>query len=152
MLFRSHKKKKKLTPKIRRSNIQSQDKTFDNRTIQSFKFTTWPVTEKVLKTNPFLSRLFRTYDEMKGSADDLYRYAEPLMEEEILIYDKLPSLVQRIEVKNKLQMSLAPTRGGFLWPGNEPFKFQFPQLSQYFQKLQKLGFFKIGRASCRERV
>ena len=96
----------------------------------------------MLKTNPFLSRLFRTYNEMKGSADDLYRYAEPLMEEEILIYDKLPSLVQRIEVKNKLQMSLAPTRGGFLWPGNEPFKFQFPQLSQYFQKLQKLGFFK----------
>lgn len=118
------------------------DQTLDHPTIQNFKFTTWPVTEKALQRNPLLSRLFRTYDEMKGSADDLYRYAEPLMEEESLIYDKLPSLVQRIEVKNKLQMSLAPTRGGFLWPGNVPFKFQFPQLSQYFQKLQKLGFFK----------
>lgn len=137
-------KKKKLTPGIRRlqPNRKSQDQTFENPTLQSFKFTTWPVTEKVLQRNPLFSRLFRTYNEMKGSADDLYKYAEPLMEEESLIYDKLPSLVQRIEVKNKLQMSLAPTRGGFLWPGNEPFKFQFPQLSQYFQKLQKLGFFK----------
>ena len=110
--------------------------------IQSFKFTTWPVTEKALQRNPIWSRLFRTYDEMKSSADDLYKYAEPLMEEESLIYDKLPSIVQRIEVKNKLQMSLAPTRGGFLWPGNEPLKFPFPPFAQYFQKLQKWGFFK----------
>ena len=110
--------------------------------IQSFKFTTWPVTEKALQRNPIWSRLFRTYDEMKSSADDLYKYAEPLMEEESLIYDKLPSIVQRIEVKNKLQMSLAPTRGGFLWPGNEPLKFQFQTFTQYFQKLQKWGFFK----------
>ena len=132
---------------IFRSKRGTQGQTFDNnRTIQNFKFTTWPVTEKALQTNPLLSRLFRTYDEMKGSADDLYKYAEPLMEEESLIYDKLPSLVQRIEVKNKLQMSLAPTRGGFLWPGNVPFKFQFPQLSQYFQKLQKLGFFKVDQS------
>ena len=111
-------------------------------TIKSFKFTTWPVTEKALQKNPILSRLFRTYDEMKSSADDLYKYAEPLMEEESLIYDKLPSLVQRIEVKNKLQMSLAPIRGGFLWPGNEPLKFSFPPFAQYFQKLQKWGFLK----------
>ena len=110
--------------------------------IQSFKFTTWPVTEKALQRNPILSRLFRTYDEMKSSADDLYKYAEPLMEEESLIYDKLPSLVQRIEVKNKLQMSLAPTRGGFLWPGNEPLRLRLPPFAQYFQKLQKWGFFK----------
>lgn len=110
--------------------------------IQSFKFTTWPVTEKALQRNPIWSRLFRTYDEMKSSADDLYKYAEPLMEEESLIYDKLPSIVQRIEVKNKLQMSLAPRRGGFLWPGNEPFSLRLPTFTQYFQKLQKWGFFK----------
>lgn len=121
-----------------------ENRTAERPTIQSFKFTTWPVTEKAFQTNPLLSRLFRTYDEMKGSAEDLYTYAEPLMEEESLIYDKLPSLVQRIEVKNKLQMSLAPRRGGFLWPGNESFKFPIPPLSQYFKKLQNFGFFKEG--------
>lgn len=144
---------RRLTSNLPESPKNSQDSTLssDLRTqgnqrveapLQSFKFTTWPVTEKALQKNPILSRLFRTYDEMKSSADDLYKYAEPLMEEESLIYDKLPSLVQRIEVKNKLQMSLAPTRGGFLWPGNEPLKFQFPPFAQYFQKLQKWGFLK----------
>lgn len=74
---------------------------------------------------------------MAGSADDVFKYAEPQMEEESLIYDKLPNIVQRIEMKNKLQISLAPTRGGFIWPGNEPLKFKFTQLSQQLQTLQK---------------
>ena len=114
-------------------------KNLKNLAIQNFQFTTWPVTEKALKMNPLLSRLYRTYDEMKmmGSADDVFKYVEPQMEEESLIYDKLPSIVQRIEMKNKLQMSLSPIRGGFIWPGNEPLKFKFTQLSQQLQTLQK---------------
>ena len=111
----------------------------NKKNLKNFQFTTWPVTEKALKMNPLLSRLYRTYDEMKrsGSADDVFKYAEPQMEEESLIYDKLPNIVQRIEMKNKLQTSLAPTRGGFIWPGNEPLKFKFTQLSQQLQTLQK---------------
>ena len=114
-------------------------KNLKNLRIQNFQFTTWPVTEKALKMNPVLSRLYRTYDEMKmtGSADDVFKYAEPQMEEESLIYDRLPNIVQRIEMKNKLQMSLAPTRGGFIWPGNASLKFKFTQLSQQLQTLQK---------------
>ena len=114
-------------------------KNLKNPVIKNFQFTTWPVTEKALKMNPLLSRLYRTYEEMKmmGSADDVFKYTEPQMEEESLIYDKLPNIVQRIERKNKLQMSLAPTRGGFIWPGNEPLKFKFTQLSQQLETLQK---------------
>ena len=119
--------------------IFQNKKNLKNPAIKNFQFTTWPVTEKALKINPLLSRLYRTYEEMKmmGSADDVFKYAEPQMEEESLIYDKLPNIVQRIEMKNKLQMSLAPTRGGFIWPGNEPLKFKFTQLSQHLQTLQK---------------
>ena len=119
--------------------IPSTPKNKKNLTIQNFQFTTWPVTEKALKMNPSLSRLYRTYEEMKmmGSADDVFKYAEPQMEEESLIYDRLPNIVQRIEMKNKLQMSLAPTRGGFIWPGNESLKFKFTKLSQQLQTLQK---------------
>ena len=122
------------TPRTHRTK-----KNLKNPAIQNFQFTTWPVTEKAFKTNPVLSRLYRTYDEMKmmGSADDVFKYAEPQMEEESLVYDKLPSIVQRIEIKNKLQMSLAPKRGGFIWPGNEPLKFKFTQLSQQLETLQK---------------
>ena len=88
-------------------------------------FTTWPVTEKALQKNSLLSRLFRTRTEMTGTTDDLFKYTEPLMEEESVIYKKLPSIVQRIELKNKIQLSLAPTRGGFIWLGNEPLKYKF---------------------------
>ena len=124
--------------KPRRSTPQTK-KNLKNPALQNFQFTTWPVTEKAFKMNPVLSRLYRTYDEMKmmGSADDVFKYAEPQTEEESLVYDKLPSIVQRIEMKNKLQMSLAPKRGGFIWPGNEPLKFKFTQLSQQLETLQK---------------
>lgn len=128
---------KKLSSLREAKPLMSRTLTSQNK--KNFQFTTWPVTEKALKMNPLLSRLYRTYDEMKkaGSADDVFKYAEPQMEEESLIYDKLPNIVQRIEMKNKLQMSLAPIRGGFIWPGNESLKFKFTKLSQQLQTLQK---------------
>nr|BBN51374.1 conserved hypothetical protein [Halimeda borneensis] len=100
-------------------------------------FTTWPVTEEVLRNSPHLNRLFRTREETKESADDLFKYAEPLMEEDTIIYEKLPNIIQRVELKNteKLQTSLAPTRGGFIWAGNEPLKFQI------FSKIQLPNWF-----------
>ena len=100
-------------------------------------FTTWPVTEEVLRNSPHLSRLFRTREEISFSGDDLFKYAEPLMEEDTIIYEKLPNIVQRVELKNteKLQTSLAPTRGGFIWAGNEPLKFQI------FSKIQLPNWF-----------
>ena len=100
---------------------------------EDISFTTWPVTEEVLRNSPELSRLFRTREESPPSTDDLFKYAEPLMEEDTVIYEKLPNIIQRVELKNteKLQTSLAPTRGGFIWAGNEPLKFKF----QFFQKI-----------------
>lgn len=82
-------------------------------------FTTWPITE----FNNSAQLMFRTREE----PEDLFKYAEPLMEEETVIYEKLPNIIQRVELKNpeKLQKSLAPTRGGFIWAGNQPLKFQF---------------------------
>ena len=106
------------SPDITKSKSSKKDKTV-------LTFTTWPVTEKALHKNPLLSRLFRTRTEMTGTTDDLFKYTEPLMEEESIIYKKLPSIVQRIELKNKIQLSLAPTRGGFIWLGNEPLKYKF---------------------------
>lgn len=131
--------KSPITSTSQKTSTSQNKKKLKNLAIQNFQFTTWPVTEKAFKMNPLLSRLYRTYDEMKkmSSADDVFKYVEPQMEEESLIYNKLPSIVQRIEMKNKLQMSLSPTRGGFIWPGNEPLKFKFTQLSQQLQTLQK---------------
>ena len=106
---------------------------------EDISFTTWPVTEEVLRNSPELSRLFRTREEILQnfpSADDLFKYAEPLMEEDTVIYEKLPNIIQRVELKNteKLQTSLAPTRGGFIWAGNKPLKFKF-QFLENFEKI-----------------
>nr|AYC64601.1 hypothetical protein Ycf1 [Halimeda minima] len=106
---------------------------------EDISFTTWPVTEEVLRNSPELSRLFRTREEILQnypSADDLFKYAEPLMEEDTVIYEKLPNIIQRVELKNteKLQTSLAPTRGGLIWAGNEPLKFKF-QFLENFEKI-----------------
>nr|YP_009519599.1 hypothetical protein Ycf1 [Udotea argentea]AYC65539.1 hypothetical protein Ycf1 [Udotea argentea] len=93
------------------------------------KFTTWPVDNKTLHANLSLSRLYTNINDsdlIHLDIDDLFKYAEPLMEEENIIYENLPTLVKKIELKNpeKMQNSLAPTRGGFLWPGNIPIKFK----------------------------
>nr|AOP19036.1 hypothetical protein [Halimeda discoidea] len=93
---------------------------------KQFSFTTWPVKEKVLQSSTIFSRLFRTQKDAIPGTEDLFKYAEPLMEEEEVIYEKLPNIIQRVELKNteKLSTSLAPTRGGIIWPGNQPLKFQ----------------------------
>lgn len=99
----------------------------ESSTSHIFTFTTWPVTTNMLQKNPTLSRLFRTREEMlqTSTGDDLFKYAEPFMEEDSIIYQTLPSIVKRVELKNpeKLQTPLTPIRGGFIWPGNEQLKY-----------------------------
>nr|YP_009519019.1 hypothetical protein Ycf1 [Boodleopsis sp. H.0758]AYC64898.1 hypothetical protein Ycf1 [Boodleopsis sp. H.0758] len=89
----------------------------------SFNFTTWPMPENLLKNNFSISKLHRTREEMLifGHGDDVFSYMEPLMNEETVIYNKLPNVVERIDLKNqdKLNKSLAPKIGGFFWPGVE---------------------------------
>lgn len=118
---------------VTKSKSSKKDKTI-------LTFTTWPVTEKALQKNPLLSRLFRTRTEMTGTTDDLFKYTEPLMEEESVIYKKLPSIVQRIELKNKIQLSLAPTRGGFIWLGNEPLKYKFQFKFPFYEVFKNWSF------------
>nr|AYC64051.1 hypothetical protein Ycf1 [Halimeda micronesica] len=110
-------------------------------------FTTWPVSEDMLRNSQEFSRLFRTREDSSPSTDDLFKYTEPLMEEETIIYEKLPNIIQRVELKNteKLQKSLAPTRGGFIWPGNEPLKFQFK--INIFEKISNTFSFWTGSSS-----
>nr|AYC64351.1 hypothetical protein Ycf1 [Pseudochlorodesmis sp. HV01306a] len=117
----------------------------ESKTPQFFTFTTWPVSANRLQKNPILSRLFLTREEMlqTSAGEDLFKYAEPLMEEDAIIYKTLPNIVKRVELKNpeKLQASLAPSRGGFIWPGNEQLKYsiEFPHQVQEILKNWNLG-------------
>jgi len=109
----------------------------DNTQYQTLKFITWPVLEKKLLKNNFFTRLFCDRKEVIGIYDDLFKYSEPLMEEDNIIYKKLPTVIHRVEVKDKTQVSLIPRRGGFIWPGNEPLKIKIPlRLSVNLKKMK----------------
>lgn len=146
-----------------------REKPRQKKNKQTFTFTTWPVTEEAIQKNPLLSRLYRVRSDIDmslaqtptayGKGEDLFHYAEPIMDIDIEeqgldhyeeeqdkikeVYKTLPSIVQRIEYKNpeKLQLSLAPTRGGFIWPGNDqskyklqlkiPFTFRFEEMFKF---------------------
>lgn len=111
------KNKKPIFPIQLKSKSKSKWKSY------SFNFTTWPMPENLLKNNFSISKLHRTREEMLifGHGDDVFSYMEPLMNEETIIYNKLPNVVERIDLKNqdKLNKSLAPKIGGFFWPGIE---------------------------------
>nr|YP_009472571.1 hypothetical protein [Chlorodesmis fastigiata]ARO74158.1 hypothetical protein [Chlorodesmis fastigiata] len=118
----------------------------EEKSNMDFTFTSWPVNEQALQTNLFFNRLFRTRDDLDLAVlegEDLFKYAEPDMDEDGIIYDKLPSIVERVDLKNpdKVQTSLIPLRGGFVWPGNFPLKFKINE-DIITPLLKNLGFLK----------
>ena len=98
-----------------------------------FTFTAWPVLKKDLQNQPAFSRLFSTYEELESSSEELFKYAEPLMEEDTLIYKQLPNLALRVNLELKDQPPLAPRKGGWVWSGNPPLKYKVPFIS-FFER------------------
>nr|AYC64519.1 hypothetical protein Ycf1 [Pseudoderbesia arbuscula] len=85
------------------------------------QFTSWPLHSFVLETPDGLKGqfLFQKFNQSKSELQkDLFEYAEPGDYETHLIYDTLPSIVQRIDLRNKdkTNIKLKPTRSGFMWP------------------------------------
>lgn len=89
-------------------------------------FTTWPVSDVEAELFPLFSRLYRVPEDLEST--NLFVYLEPDLEEEEIIYETLPSIVDRININNqtKLLHSLAPKRGGYIWPGEHPYTILFP--------------------------
>nr|ARR28403.1 hypothetical chloroplast RF1 [Caulerpa okamurae] len=123
--FKSSIQIKKITwdRQLKKFHTKYDQKSKVTEVIRPLFFNTWPVKKKYLEENPLFTRLYRVPEDME--TQNLFVYAEPLMEEEDIIYEKLPNIIERINLNHqtKLQTSLAPKRGGFFWPGNEPFQF-----------------------------
>ena len=132
---------------IRKFFIQKQKKKTNNNI--NFIFTTWPISNKeAFYTNLLLNRSYLNRGELNFAeldGDDLFEYAEPPMEENTIIYETLPTIVRRVDLKTseKLNTSLIPLRGGFVWPGNLPLKFKIkeqfitPLLKKLSEKLSE---------------
>lgn len=90
-------------------------------------FTTWPLNRFLFETNIQNSKgkfLFQKFNQSQSDLQkDLFEYAEPGDYETHLIYDTLPSIVQRIDLRNKdkTNIDLKPNRGGFLWTRKQNF-------------------------------
>lgn len=87
--------------------------------IQQINFSIWPI-RKNKNTNTF-KVLYQKFDQSKSDLQkDLFEYAESGDYETRLIYETLPSIVKRVDLRNKdkIHMDLKPTIGGFFWPGS----------------------------------
>nr|YP_009519185.1 hypothetical protein Ycf1 [Caulerpa verticillata]AYC65057.1 hypothetical protein Ycf1 [Caulerpa verticillata] len=101
------------------TEYKTESNTF--KVIPPLFFTTWPVSSVDAELFPLFSRLYRIPEDLESN--NLFVYLEPDLEEEEIIYETLPSIVDRININNqtKLLHSLAPKRGGYIWPGEYPY-------------------------------
>ena len=87
----------------------------------TINFTAWPLNKLLFETdvkNLNGKFLFQKFNQSQSDLQkDLFEYAEPGDYETHLIYDTLPSIVQRIDLRNKdkTNVDLRPNRAGFLW-------------------------------------
>nr|YP_009330314.1 Ycf78 [Lambia antarctica]ANN39063.1 Ycf78 [Lambia antarctica] len=82
-------------------------------------FSTWPLQQLNFEENKQNARfLFQKFNNSQSDLQkDLFEYAESGDYETRLIYDTLPGIVQRIDLRNKdkTNIKLKPNRGGFIW-------------------------------------
>ena len=99
------------------SELQKSSKSLN------LNFTSWPLKSLIFENDNFFEEtnsrlLFQKFSQSRSeSQKDLFEYAEPGDYETHLIYETLPSIVQRIDLRNKDKtlIKLKPMRGGFLW-------------------------------------
>ena len=113
--------------------------------LKNVRFITWPLSKtkiEKLKDNSKVSAtlMFSSYDDPANVLQrDIFEYTEPEDNDIRLIYDTLPSLLRRVDLrdKDKERIYLKPLRGGIIWRGGEITKLKFKEvqdiLTQYIR-------------------
>lgn len=126
--------------KSNRGNI-----SFLYREEPKISFITWPIEKQKidkLKYKPQKSTkfLFSSFDEpnIQGQID-VFEYAEIDDYDIRLIYKTLPSILKRLDVrdKEKEEVALQPLRGGLLWPGSGSAKLKFKNVLNMLKQLRR---------------
>lgn len=118
------------------------DDSFLKKKDRTIYFITWPISKQrmeKLKYKPqksinFISSSFD--DPINDQQRDIFEYAESDDYDIRLIYEALPSIIKRVDLreKEKAQVYVQPIRGGIIWPGSEPLKFE---IKNFFSKFIK---------------
>nr|UXE31126.1 hypothetical protein Ycf1 [Ostreobium quekettii] len=132
--------------KVDYSNIlHNINKKSDNKKSNTVHFITWPLSkEKIeqLKSNNRISAnlMFSSYDDPANEQQrDIFEYAESDDYDVRLIYDTLPSILKRVDLrdKDKEHVYVKPLRGGILWRGSEMAKFKISELLDIIVKFTR---------------
>nr|ARS45074.1 hypothetical protein [Ostreobium sp. HV05007bc] len=130
---------------LRIFNIKKLNNKISNRKSNTIHFVTWPLSKQKiekLKTNSRnpATLMFSTFDDPANEQQrDIFEYAEAEDYDIRLIYETLPSILKRVDLrdKEKEQIYVRPLRGGIIWPGNEPIKIKFKDALNVILKLKR---------------
>ena len=115
--------------------LQNFNTKLDNKKLNTIHFITWPLSKdkiEQLKSNDQISAnlMFSSYDDPANEQQrDIFEYAETDDIDVRLIYDTLPSILKRVDLrdKDKEHVYVKPLRGGILWKGSEAPKFKLKE-------------------------
>lgn len=114
-------------------NIKKPSNKASNKKSNTIHFVTWPLSKQKIEKLKINSRnpavlMFSTFDDPANEQQrDIFEYAESDDYDIRLIYETLPSILKRVDLrdKEKEQVYVRPLRGGIIWPGGEPSKITF---------------------------
>ena len=115
----------------------------NTRKIKTLYFVAWPLSKQKMEkikyesTQP-MQLLFSEFDDPANEQQlDIFEYAESDDYDIRLIYETLPSILKRVDLreKDKPQIRLQPLRGGLIWNGSEPPKIKLKEFLDFIPKI-----------------
>ena len=134
--------------KVNYSNIFNTPKLtnkFSTKKSNIIHFVTWPLSKQKIEKLKTNSRkpavlMFSAFDDPANEQQrDIFEYAEFDDYDIRLIYEALPSILKRVDIrdKEKEQIYVRPLRGGIIWPGSEPIKLKLKDVLEVIKKLRR---------------
>ena len=126
-------------------NVPAIANRFSSKKSNIIQFVTWPLSRQKIEKLKDNSRkpavlMFSAFDDPANEQQrDIFEYAEPDDYDIRVVYEALPSILKRVDVrdKEKEQVYLRPLRGGIIWPGNEPIKLKIKDVLEVIEKLRR---------------
>lgn len=131
--------------KLQNFNKKSYNRRSDNKKSNTIRFVTWPLSKgkiEELKSNNKIpvNLMFSSYDDPANEQQrDIFEYAEVDDYDVQLIYDTLPSILKRVDLrdKDKEYAYVKPLRGGIVWRGSEAAKFKLKEVIEMVTKFAR---------------
>lgn len=121
---------------------QSLNSKFANKKSNTIHFITWPLSkqkiEQLKSDQKPANLMFSAFDDLANEQQrDIFEYAESDDYDIRLIYDTLPSILKRVDLrdKEKEHVYVKPLRGGVVWPGSEPIKVKLKDALEIISKI-----------------